>query len=272
MSFGTEESIDIEKRITHREVDDMDEDTNISHPLPEEEDMDPSEENDIEEATSEFDREPDDEEDEEGGEEQEEDLKLSDVENEVRDVDEAIIGALTEDDDSERISADKNNDQEEGDLDAELSRYEENQEEFTRQLGEISGLLGEAGKALEEVAGIREAIAKIDTSGLTGKADLSTYRKKLSDWKGEGYNIERLLPVLDVGIDELAKRMFDAYERDVARLHEIESSLDGLETTGFKKKEADIRDNLKNPDEIALTLKHLIELEIEIRRKREMDV
>jgi hypothetical protein len=92
------------------------------------------------------------------------------------------------------------------------------------------------------------------------------------EWRRQGYNTARLEPILEIGISDLAQRTFEGFERDIGRLAEIERSINSLDTTGFKKKEADIRENLKDPDELIRTLKHLIELEIEIRRKMEMDI
>lgn len=140
------------------------------------------------------------------------------------------------------------------------------------KLREIEDLLKEAQQTLDEVASIRKTLSEIRESLSTGDADLSGYQKKMDDWSAEGNNVARLELALDTGIPELVKKIFEGYERDLHRLKEIEKSLDGLDTTGFKKKENDIRENLKNPEEVILMLKHLIELEVEVRRKMEMNV
>ena len=158
-------------------------------------------------------------------------------------------------------------------IDTILMKYFVDQEEITRHLNDISDMLEETDAILREVAEIRDAVSAVEVVPAgTVKNDLSAYRQRMQEWKREGYKTDRLAPILDVGVEELAKRMFDAFERDVALLREIETTLDGLDTTGFKKKESDIRENLRNPDAVALTLKYLIELEIEMRRKMEMDL
>ena len=45
-------------------------------------------------------------------------------------------------------------------------------------------------------------------------------------WKKEKFNIERLESAMETGIPELITRVFDAYERDVERLKEIETRCD----------------------------------------------
>ncbi len=145
-------------------------------------------------------------------------------------------------------------------------------EDMDEQLNGIKEILAEAQETLDEVKAMRESIGKIRETHSVDDVDLSDYRKQMKAWKKQGYNVERLESVLNTGMSELVGKIFDAYSRDVNRLEEIEKSLDALDTTGFRKKDSEIRENLKDPDNIALTLKHLIELEIEIRRKMEMNV
>jgi len=139
-------------------------------------------------------------------------------------------------------------------------------------LADIGLLLDEATRLLDEVSEIRGSIGDIDVGGKFQGAELSEYRDRKRGWEKKGYNVSSLESVLATEIEELVKRVFESYERDVKRLKEIEKSLNMLDTTGFKKNESDIRDNLRNPERIIPTLKHLIELEINIRRKMEMDV
>lgn len=146
------------------------------------------------------------------------------------------------------------------------------EDEYKVGLSDIEELIGEATRLLEEVSALRGSITDIQIGGKNLTPDLSEYRGRMRTWKTKGYNVEGLESVLGTGNEELAKRVFQSFERDVKRLKEIEKSLDGLDTTGFKKKESDIRENLKDPERIIPTLKYLIELEIDIRRKMEMDV
>jgi hypothetical protein len=275
----------------------MDEDTNFPHTRPDDEDEEHEAPEDTGDESSEQVNEDEPESDDEK-EETGERIDLDEVEEEVREVDEAVISALADDipqddqtdteDQDEDGEDDGEDDPEEIPGDADEGEDEEKEseapgsipemaapdssDEIELQLKEITELLGDAQDALEEVSEIRETVSRFNVIETAEKSDLSDYRKQMIEWRRQGYNTARLEPILEIGISDLAQRTFEGFERDIGRLAEIERSINSLDTTGFKKKEADIRENLKDPDELIRTLKHLIELEIEIRRKMEMDI
>ncbi|MCK4613805.1 MAG: hypothetical protein KAU14_03295 [Thermoplasmata archaeon] len=144
--------------------------------------------------------------------------------------------------------------------------------DYHKRMSDISGLLKKAQSTIEEVSSMskKEMIAKAPAE--ENKEIPDEYRQRMERWNKEGYNTVRLEPALESGIPGLVERVFEGFERDVERLKEVERSLNNLDTTGFRKREADIREALKDPEGIVRTLKHLIELEIDIRRRMEMDI
>ena len=146
--------------------------------------------------------------------------------------------------------------------------------DYQSKMLDMSELLDRAKKALEEASSIGAKI-NLDSSFTTTEGDekkLAEFKEQMTNWKKEGYNIERLEIAISTGIPELAERIFSSYERDVTKLREVETSLESLDATGFKRRVEDIRESLKNPEKAILTLKHFIELEIDVRRRKEMDV
>jgi len=149
---------------------------------------------------------------------------------------------------------------------------QEDAEEELKELEEISELLDSVQKTLDEVGSIREILNNMTVSVVDREKELQEFREKSREWEEQGYNIGRLETAIATRMPEMAHRVFESFERDVGKLQEIEKSLNTLDTTGFKKREADIRANLKDPETVILTLKHMIELEINIRRRMEMNV
>jgi hypothetical protein len=146
------------------------------------------------------------------------------------------------------------------------------EDDDARSLEEVEELLLNVEQALGEVSSIRETLNAINLDQKTNILNLDDYRARMREWNEQGYDIGRLESAVRTKVPELIDRIFDSFERDVGKLQEIGKSLDQLDTTGFKKRETDIRNNLKNPDEVIPTLKHMIELEINIRRRMEMDI
>ncbi len=140
-------------------------------------------------------------------------------------------------------------------------------------MDDTTALLEQARITLEDSKGLEHKNVDItDVVKASMDDGLKDYRLKMKAWEKEGYNIVRLSTVLTSGLPKIVDRVFTSYEKDIERLKEIEKSLDVLDTSGFKKRESDIRDELKNPETTILTIKHFIELSIDVRRKMEMDV
>lgn len=152
------------------------------------------------------------------------------------------------------------------------AEYEGDDEDDLKELEDIAELLDTVQTTLQEVSAIRTTLNNITVTKEDKEKNLDSYRERMVSWREQGYNTARLESVLETRISDLIERVFVSYERDVGKLQEIEKSLDTLDTTGFKKRESDIRDNLRDPEVVILTLKHMIELEIDIRRRMEMDV
>ena len=150
--------------------------------------------------------------------------------------------------------------------------YLQEKADYASRMSELSGILKRARGTLDEVRSLELELEMTPTTQHHEDDELTPYRKRLKEWEETGYNTARLELALRTGVPELVKRMFESFERDVERLKEIEKSLDTLDTTGFKKREKQIRENLRDPEEVVTTLKHFIELEMDIRRRMKMDV
>lgn len=148
----------------------------------------------------------------------------------------------------------------------------ESTDDYHKRISEISGLLKKAQITIEEVSSMSREGTTAEAPAVKDKEMPDEYRQRMERWKKEGYNTVRLESALESGIPGLVEKAFDGFERDIERLKEVEKSLNNLDTAGFKKREANIREALKDPEEIVRTLKHLIELEIDIRRRMEMDI
>lgn len=144
---------------------------------------------------------------------------------------------------------------------------------YHQVMDDTTTLLEQAKVTLEESKGLEHKNVDISEVLKASMDDgLEEYRLKMKAWEKEGYNITRLSIVLASGLPKIVDRVFTSFEKDIERLNEIEKSLDVLDTSGFKKRESDIREELKNPETTILTIKHFIELSIDVRRKMEMDV
>jgi hypothetical protein len=92
---------------------------------------------------------------------------------------------------------------------------------------------------------------------------------KLNEWRLEGFYVSRIEHLLETNADSLFLE-FATFKANVAKLRELKPRFTALDTIGFEKEDRSIREKINNPDLADAVEKEIIELEIKIEKKDEL--
>ena len=152
-------------------------------------------------------------------------------------------------------------------------------------LGELSSL--PAGEAGPEHGEVRKSIYTLDrlddcaerverlrlaSAELTRqRRKLEELRKKMRDWKEQGYDVSRLERMAGQDIEAVTKE-FLMFKIRVQKLRELEEELRLLDTEGFESERSVIENDLRNVDALGEIRDRLSELELKIGKRMAEEV
>ena len=153
------------------------------------------------------------------------------------------------------------------------------------QLAELNSIPAESLQA--ELSSARDALLSLDrmeegsvmverlrmahTERVRQGKKLEELRKKMEDWREQGYDVSRLEKLLGKDIEAVTKE-FLMFKIRIQKLRELEEELRSLDTGGFEDERSQIEKDLRNIDRLGEVRDRLSELELKIGRRMAEEV
>jgi hypothetical protein len=128
--------------------------------------------------------------------------------------------------------------------------------------------------SLDRIPEGEEAVEKLRV-GVAERArqrkKLEEIRKKMEDWREQGYEVSRLERLMGQDVETVTKE-FLMFKIRLQKLHELEEELRSLDTGGFESERSAIERNLRNIDKLGEIRDRLSELELNIGKRMAEEV
>lgn len=118
----------------------------------------------------------------------------------------------------------------------------------------------------EAEAGV-ERLRQLVTQKMSVKRRRAELRKRMEEWRSQGYDVSTLEGVIEGDI-ETAKKEFLIFKIKVQKLKELEEELRSIDTSGFEEEARAIEAMLKDTERVGEARDRLSELELNIGKRR----